>query len=183
MVRYVIAVTLVAIVGGVSGSGKTTVGALLAGKLRWEFADADDFHPEANIAKMHAGIPLTDEDRRPWLLGIAAWMDEQAAAGRSAVVTCSALHQWHRDLLMGGRPWTRLIFLTLDRETLLRRLASRQGHFFPEQLLDSQLQTVQVPRPDERTLVIMPTGTPPETASEAVSWLTQAGAGPADRAN
>ena len=92
------------IVAGVSGSGKTTVGAMLAGRLGWRFADADDFHPAANIEKMRAGIPLTDEDRWPWLQAIAAWMDERIAAGESAVLGCSALKRSYRDLLLGGRP-------------------------------------------------------------------------------
>ena len=82
---------MILIVAGVSGSGKTTVGAMLAGRLRWPFADADDFHPAANVAKMRAGVPLTDDDRWPWLRAIGAWMDERIARNESAVVTCSAL--------------------------------------------------------------------------------------------
>ena len=99
------------IVAGVSGSGKTTMGAMLAGRLGWPFADADDFHPAANVEKMRAGIPLTDEDRWPWLRAIAAWMDERIAAGESAVLGCSALKRSYRDMLLGGRPEAQMIFL------------------------------------------------------------------------
>ena len=89
------------VIAGVSGSGKTTTGALLADALGWHFADADEFHPAANIAKMAAGIPLTDDDRQPWLRAIAAWLDEHAARGEQAVVTCSALKRSYRDMLLG----------------------------------------------------------------------------------
>ena len=102
---------MILIVAGVAGSGKTTVGALLAGRLRWRFADADTFHPEANIAKMRAGIPLTDADREPWLNAITGWMDERIAAGQSAVVTCSALKRAYRDELLAGRPAVTMVFL------------------------------------------------------------------------
>ena len=95
---------MILIVAGVAGSGKTTVGALLAGRLRWLFADADSFHPEANVAKMRAGIPLTDADREPWLQAITDWMDERIAANQSAVITCSALKRAYRDRLLAGRP-------------------------------------------------------------------------------
>jgi len=111
---------MIVIVAGVAGSGKTTVGAMLAGRLGWEFADADDFHPAANIAKMHAGIPLTDEDRWPWLRAIAAWMDERIAREESAVVGCSALRRSYRDLLLDGRPEARMIFLATDVDVLTR---------------------------------------------------------------
>ena len=122
---------MILIVAGVSGSGKTTVGAMLAGRLGWRFADADDFHPAANIEKMRAGIPLTDADRWPWLQALAAWMDERIARGKSAVVACSALKRSYRDLLLGGRPQAQMIFLAVDSEVLARRLAARHGHFFP----------------------------------------------------
>jgi gluconokinase len=162
---------VIVIVGGVAGSGKTTVGAMLAGRLGWRFADADEFHPAANVEKMHVGIPLTDEDRWPWLRAIAAWMDERIAAGESAVVTCSALKRSYRDVLMAGRPQVWLIFLSVDRDQLARRLASRHGHFFPAQLLDSQLATVEPPQPDEQAVIINEPAGPAETVDEIVSWL------------
>ncbi len=145
---------MILIVAGVSGGGKTTVGALLAGRLGWSFADADDFHPAANVAKMRAGIPLTDADRRPWLNAIAGWMDTRIARGESAVVTCSALRRGYRDVLLAGRPEARLVFLCVDRALLERRLAARHGHFFPERLLDSQLDALEPVEPDENAVAI-----------------------------
>ena len=102
---------MIVIVAGVSGSGKTTVGARLADRLGWRFTDGDDLHPAANVAKMRAGIPLTDTDRWPWLRAIAAWMDEHIARGEDAVVACSALRRSYRDLLLDGRPAVRMVFL------------------------------------------------------------------------
>ena len=130
---------VILIVAGVSGSGKTTVGALVAGRLRWRFADADTFHPEANVAKMRSGIPLTDEDRAPWLRAIVGWMDAQIADGQSAVVTCSALKRAYRDELLAGRPAAMMVFLVVSDEILAQRVAARPEHFFPGKLLESQL--------------------------------------------
>lgn len=173
---------MIVIVAGVSGSGKTTVGAMLAGRLNWTFADADEFHPPENVAKMHAGIALTDEDRWPWLRAIAAWMDERIAAGESAVVTCSALKRAYRDVLLDGRSSAWVVFLTVDRERLRRRLATRHGHFFPPELLDSQLSAVELPGPDERAIVVQEDGGPAATVDKIISWvrrLDEAEAGPA----
>ena len=113
---------MILIVAGVSGCGKSTVGALLAGRLHWRFADADTFHTEANIAKMRAGIPLDDADRGPWLQALAAWMDEEIAAGESAVLACSALKRAYRDVLLDGRPGATMVFLEVPRDELDRRL-------------------------------------------------------------
>ena len=146
---------MILIVAGLSGSGKTTVGAMLAGHLGWRFADADDFHPAANIEKMRAGIPLTDEDRWPWLQGLAAWIDERIAQGESAVIACSALKRSYRDMLLGGRPDVRMVFLDVDREELTRRLAARHGHFFPEKLLGTQFDALDPPQPDERVISVV----------------------------
>ena len=170
---------MIVIVAGPSGSGKTTVGAMLAGRLHWLFADADMFHSAANIAKMRAGIPLTDEDRWPWLRAIAFWMDARIAAGESAVITCSALKRSYRDLLFADPPQVRLVFLCVDGEELAHRLATRHGHFFSPQLLASQLAAVETPEPDERTLVLTEYGGPAETVDQIVSWLNEAQAGPA----
>ena len=101
----------VLVVMGVSGSGKTTVAALLAGRLNWEFADGDDFHPPANVEKMHSGVLLTDDDRWPWLGAIAAWIDATRSAGGHGVVACSALMRRYRDVLLGSRPDVRLVYL------------------------------------------------------------------------
>lgn len=138
------------LVTGVSGSGKSTVGRLLALRLGWQYAEADDFHPEANLAKMAAGHPLTDADRRPWLANIAAWIDQATAAGRPAVVSCSALKRAYREQLRATRPNVRLIYLDADPETIRRRLAARRDHFFPAALLDSQFADLEPPADDER---------------------------------
>ena len=162
---------MIVIVAGVSGSGKSTVGALLAGLLGWRFADADEFHPAANVEKMRAGVPLTDEDRWPWLRAIATWMDERIAAGEQAVVTCSALKRSYRDVLLTGRPQARMVFLTPDREVVARRLAARHGHFFPEQLLGSQFTALEPPAPDEPVLTVVPSGDPQATADAIIAVL------------
>jgi gluconokinase len=162
---------VIVIVAGVSGSGKTTVGALLAGRLGWRFADADDFHPAANVAKMRAGSPLTDTDRWPWLRAIAAWMDERIGQDEDAVLACSALRRSYRDLLLDGRPAARMVFLAPDREVLARRLASRHGHFFPGQLLSSQLDALEPPAPDEHVLTVVPADTPAATVDSIIALL------------
>lgn len=138
------------LVTGVSGSGKSTVGELLARRLGWAYAEADDFHPEQNLAKMVAGHPLDDADRRPWLASIGAWMDAASAQGRPAVVSCSALKRAYRDQLRGSRPNVRLIYLDVDRQIIGARLARRRDHFFPAKLLDSQFADLEPPTDDER---------------------------------
>jgi len=167
---------VILIVAGPSGSGKTTVGELLAGRLHWPFADADAFHPAANIAKMRQGLPLTDADRRPWLEAIGAWMNARSAAGDPAVVTCSALSRAHRGALLDGRPDARLVYLLLDRDTLSRHLAGRHGHFFPADLLDSQLAVQEVPHGERNVLVVLPHGTPQDTVAEIIARLWPGGA-------
>ena len=132
---------------GVSGSGKTTVGAALAQRLRVPFADADDFHPEANIAKMSAGTPLDDEDRRPWLEAIAAWLAEHSETG--GVASCSALKRAYRDVLSAAAPHAVYLHLHGDRDVLAARVAGRPGHFMPAALIDSQFATLEVLEPDE----------------------------------
>jgi len=166
---------VIVIIAGASGSGKTTVGAMLAGRLGWPFVDADDFHPAANVAKMRAGIPLTDADRWPWLRAIGASMDEHIARGESAVVGCSALRRSYRDQLLGGRPEARMVFLATDREVLTRRLAARVGHFFPEQLLASQLAALEPPGPDEHVIRVVPADTPAGTVEEIIALLFPGG--------
>ena len=163
------------LVMGVSGSGKTTIGALLAGRLQWAYAEADDFHPPGNLRKMRAGVPLTDEDRMPWLHAIGAWIDEQIAAGQPAVVSCSALKRSYRDVLRGPadrhRSQLRLIYLEGDRELIAQRMAARHGHFFPETLLESQFRDLEPPGPDEHPLVIPVGGTPQEITDQILSEL------------
>lgn len=131
------------VVMGVAGSGKTTLAAALSGQLGWACAEADEFHPDANIAKMTQGIPLQDEDRWPWLREIQAWMSAQAQAGCSTVITCSALKKSYRQLLSEAEG--RIIFLHLDggADLISRRMQGREGHFMPPALLPSQLATLE----------------------------------------
>jgi gluconokinase len=160
---------MIVLMGGVSGTGKTTVGTLLAKRLNWIFADGDSFHPAANIAKMQSGVALTDADRWPWLRIIARWMDEQIAAGESAVVPCSLLKRSYRDLLLDGRPAARLAFLTASRDVLHARLAARHGHFFSARLLDSQFADLEPPEPAERALILDATKSPAQLIDEIVA--------------
>jgi carbohydrate kinase (thermoresistant glucokinase family) len=139
----------VLLVMGVSGSGKTTVGKALADALGWSFQEGDDLHPAANIAKMKAGMPLTDADRQPWLAAIANWIDGQAARIEPGIITCSALKRAYRDDLRIGRPQVWLVFLEGSRELIAERLAHRQGHFMPPRLLESQFAALEAPGADE----------------------------------
>ncbi len=145
---------MIVIVAGVSGSGKTTVGRLLAGRLHCPFEDGDLLHSAANVAKMHAGVPLTDADRWPWLHGIEVWMDQRISGGQSGVIACSALHRKYRAALLDGRPQARLAFLQISRAVAAARLAGRHGHFFPAQLLDSQFADLEPPGQGEHAIVI-----------------------------
>ena len=164
--------SMIVVVAGVAGSGKTTIGSLLAGELGWEFEDGDDLHPAANIAKMKAGHPLTDEDRRPWLDAVAAWIDQRAAADGSGVIACSALKRSYRDALLDGRPELRMIFLeVIDRDTLAARLRGRHGHFFRPALLDSQLAAVEMPAPGERVTVVDDDQPPSDVVREIIRRL------------
>ncbi len=143
---------------GVSGSGKTTIGALLAAHLRWKYAEADDFHSAANVAKMAAGHALADDDRWPWLHAIRTWIDEAIAKSELAVVTCSALKRSYRDVLR--RPGVQFVYLKASREQIARRLAARHDHFFKASLLDSQFADLEEPTSDEHVLTVPIRGTP-----------------------
>lgn len=140
------------VVMGVSGSGKTTVAAMLAGRLGWPYRDADDFHPPENIAKMSSGQPLDDRDRAPWLAAIAAWIDARRARAEQGIVACSALKRAYRDVLIGSRADVGLIFLDGARDVIHARMAARRDHFMPKGLLDSQIATLEPPEADERAL-------------------------------
>lgn len=139
---------------GVSGSGKTTIGEAIAARLGWRFADADAFHPPANIAKMSAGQPLDDNDRAPWLAAIAARIDEWLDAGECGVVTCSALKRRYRAVVLGDRAGVRLVYLDGSRALIAARLRAREGHFMPSALLDSQFEALEPPGPDEHPLIV-----------------------------
>ncbi len=140
---------------GVSGSGKTTIGHLLAARTGWPFLDADDLHPASNVAKMQVGIPLTDEDRWPWLDLVAAWISERAQDGEGGIVGCSALKRPYRDLLRESDPMLRVVYLRGDHHALTTRLNRRRGHFFPRGLLETQLADLQEPAPDERPIIVL----------------------------
>ncbi|GAA1850924.1 gluconokinase [Actinomadura bangladeshensis] len=161
----------VILVAGVSGSGKTTIGTLLAERLGWDYAEADAFHSEANIAKMRAGHPLTDDDRLPWLRSIAAWITERLATDRPGVVTCSALKRTYRDLLAGGNPEVAMVLLDGDRDLIAGRMKARKGHFFKATLLDTQFADLELPSPDEDVLLAPITGTPEETVAHIIEAL------------
>jgi len=164
----------VVIVLGVSGSGKSTVGALLAARLGWEFEDADRFHSSANIDKMHKGIALSDEDRWPWLRAIAVWIDETRHAGRHAVLACSALKRRYRELLVGDRADVRLVYLEGDEKLIARRLAARDEHFMPPSLLHSQFDALEEPGPDENPVTVPIEPPPREIVARIVAALNLA---------
>ena len=136
---------MVVVLMGVAGSGKTTIGRELAAELGWKFADADDFHPPANVAKMSAGIPLDDADRAPWLAAIRLYIDTRLERGEPAVVTCSALREKHRAVLLVDPAQVKLVYLRGSRELLWSRISAREGHFMKPAMLDSQLATLEEP--------------------------------------
>jgi gluconokinase len=159
------------VVMGISGSGKTTIATRLAEQLDWTFAEADDFHPTANITKMSSGTPLTDEDRWPWLRRLADWIGEHEGAGRCAVVTCSALKRSYRDLLRDGHPSVWFAHVTADRELIRERLEHRSGHYMPSSLLDSQLATLEPLGDDEPGASVSGAGTPDVVVDELLAAL------------
>lgn len=159
------------VVMGVSGSGKTTVGAQLALQLHWEFEDGDWFHPARNIDKMHAGIPLTDEDRAPWLIAIADFIDRARYAGTHAIVACSALKRRYRAVIIGNRPDVQLIYLKGDMELIGRRIAARHEHFMPAALLQSQFDALEEPGPDEHPIVTSIAPHPREIVAQILAAL------------
>lgn len=145
----------VLVVMGVSGCGKSTVAGLLAGRLGWDLEEGDDLHPEANVAKMAAGHPLTDADREPWLARVAGWITEHVLAGLPGIITCSALKRRYRDALLSGAGtsgYVTFVFLDGTHDQIAARLARRHGHYMPASLLDSQFADLEPPGPDERAL-------------------------------
>jgi gluconokinase len=159
----------VVVLMGVAGTGKTTIGLLLAEALGVPYAEGDDFHPPANIAKMSAGTPLQDADRWPWLDAIGQWA--HGRAGRGGVVSSSALKRVYRDRLRAEAPGAVFVHLTGDRELIERRMAERQGHFMPTALLDSQFATLQPLGDDEFGVSVDVSGTPEEITERAVAAL------------
>jgi gluconokinase len=159
----------VVVVMGVSGTGKTTIGTLLAARLGVPYAEGDDFHPQANIDKMSTGTPLDDADRWPWLDAIGAWAHGRAGLG--GVVSCSALKRSYRDRLRASAPGITFVHLTGDRKLIESRMAHRQGHFMPAALLDSQFATLQPLGADEAGIAVDVSGSPEEITERAVKAL------------
>ncbi|MGC0416304.1 gluconokinase [Embleya sp. AB8] len=159
----------VVVVMGVSGTGKSTVGRLLAAELRVPYADADDFHPPANIAKMSAGIPLDDVDRAPWLDAIGDWLGAHRHTG--CVIGCSALKRAYRDRLRRAAPEVLTLHLVGERALIAERLHQRTGHFMPEALLTSQLADLQALEPDEAGVTLDISPGPQAIAEQAVAAL------------
>lgn len=156
----------VLVVMGVSGSGKSTVAALVAERLGCVFVDGDSFHTPEHIAKMHAGFALDDEDRAPWLARIAAWIRQRLEAGESGVIVCSALRRAYRDTLTGGSRRVRIVYLEGDRTLIAARLAKRHGHFMPPGLLDSQFAVLEPPGPEEHPITV--------GIAESPDWIADA---------
>jgi len=162
---------LVIVLMGVSGCGKSTVGGELARLLGWPFRDADSFHPPANIEKMSRSVPLTDEDRRPWLDAIAQWIDERRANRAPGIVSCSALKRIYRERIVGARSGVRLVYLRGGIELIAARLAERADHFMPAALLASQFEALQEPQADERPVIVSIELPPAEIAANIVDEL------------
>ena len=155
---------MVIVLMGVSGVGKTTVGRALAAQLGWTFHDGDDLHEPASIARMRSGRPLDDAQRGPWLQALAALIHDHLREHRPMVLACSALSGQHRAMLLAGLPTNadvRLVHLRASRDVLARRLTTRPGHFFPAELLDSQLATLEEPEHDGRVPVLSVDATRP----------------------
>jgi gluconokinase len=159
----------VLVVMGVTGTGKSTIAGLLAGHLGWTLQEGDDLHPEANVEKMSHGIPLTDADRMPWLDIIAAWIDGQGAKNEPGIVTCSALKRIYRDRLR--RPNVIFVHLSGSHELIASRMAKRLDHFMPTTLLQSQLDILEPPGPDENVITVNLSGQPSEEVAEVLYEL------------
>jgi gluconokinase len=164
-------VTRHVVVMGVSGCGKTTVAHGISAATGLLFAEADDFHSRANVEKMRAGIPLDDEDRWPWLRDLAGWMAERAEEGRSTVIACSALRRVYRDRLAEGPLSLDFVHLDGPPDVIRARLASREGHYMPASLLDSQLATLEPLQVDERGVVLDVSLPPDQLVSMAIDRL------------
>ncbi len=150
---------------GVSGSGKTTIGRLLAERLSCPFVDGDDLHPDANVAKMAAGMPLDDRDRAPWLAGVRAAIDEHVAGTGRVVVACSALRQSYREIIAVNRSDVYFVYLRGDGDLIQSRMRKRKGHFMPPELLESQFDTLE--EPDDAITVDI-RGTPEQIVDQII---------------
>ena len=164
------------VVMGVSGCGKSTVGQLLAEWLHAGFVEGDELHPPENVARMAAGVPLTDDDRRGWLLSIAQRLSAARDAGLPMVASCSALKHSYRDLLRSASSQLAFVHLHGERALLEERMNARAGHFMPPSLLASQLATLEPPSADERAITFDAALPPTQIAAEAAAWLTTSSA-------
>jgi gluconokinase len=162
---------MIIVLMGVSGSGKTTIGRLLASRLGWEFIEGDDVHPPANKEKMRRGVPLDDSDREPWLSALAALLRDRIRSGRSAILACSALKRDYRRRLRVD-PEVRFVYLKATAEQLARRLERRRGHFFPPDLLQSQFEALEEPRD---ALVVDASARPVEIVASIENELVRSG--------
>jgi gluconokinase len=157
------------VVMGITGSGKSTVGALLARTLGLDFVEGDDYHPAENIRRMAAGIPLTDADRADWLRALAARLREAGNSSTGLVMTCSALKRSYRDLLRAAAPDIQFVYLSGSRPLIAERVVGRRGHFMPASLLDSQLATLEEPESDEAVWTCDINGTPQRIVDDIVA--------------
>jgi carbohydrate kinase (thermoresistant glucokinase family) len=162
---------LVIVLMGVSGSGKSTVGAELSHALSWPFRDADSFHPAANVEKMSRGVPLTDADRWPWLDAIAQWIDDRLERRAPGIVSCSALKRAYRQRIVGSRAGVGLVYLQGEMSVIAARLATRTGHFMPAALLASQFEALEEPQADERPVVVSVAEPPARIAAAIIAAL------------
>ena len=160
------------VVMGVSGCGKSTVGRLLARKLEADFVEGDELHSPHNVARMAAGVPLTDDDRRGWLLALTRRLGAARDAGLPLVISCSALKRSYRDLLRSASSRLAFVHVRGDRALLEARMSERSGHFMPPSLLASQLQTLEPPGIDERATTFDATLPPTQIAAQAAAWVT-----------
>jgi len=167
---------MVIIIFGVAGAGKTTVGKLLARELRWRFIEADDFHPAANTEKMRNGLPLTDEDRWPWLGRLRQQIERSLSAGENAILACSALKHSYRDRLRVSDE-VKFVFLCGDYARVEQQLRGRHGHFMDTKLLQSQFNDLEEPQPDENVLTIELGRTPEEIVEGIEAKLNLPGGG------
>jgi gluconokinase/shikimate kinase len=171
----------VLVIMGVSGSGKSTVAGVVAGRLGWDLAEGDDLHSAANVAKMQSGQPLTDDDRWPWLETIADWIRQHTESGTPGVITCSALKKRYRDILRGDN--VVFVFLQGSKDNISGRLASRHGHYMPPALLESQFEALEEPTEDENYISLCVSETPAEEAQEIIERLNLAAASAAPDQN
>jgi gluconokinase len=162
-----LALPVVLVLMGVSGSGKTTVAQILSERLGWACEEGDALHPPANVAKMAAGHPLDDADRAPWLARVAAWVDDRLDAGECGVVTCSSLKRSYRKVIGRRGSGVEFVYLHGSRELIASRLVQRHGHYMPASLLDSQFATLEEPGPDEPAIRVE-IGAPPEAIVDAI---------------